>query len=84
MQKVIKLNSRYKTNNVLIRTDDKESLIYKLKPEFECCRVGIIEDNPDEYYFIDPSGGPFITKGTIINGHKVKAIYKDYLIEFEQ
>lgn len=83
MKEVIKLNSRYKENNRLVRIGDNSSLKYQLITELDTWRCGIIEDNPDEYSFIDPSGGPFITKGTEIEGHTVKTIHKGGIIEFE-
>lgn len=83
MKEVIKLNSRYRENNGLVRIGDDSSLKYQLITELDTWRCGIIEDNPDEYSFIDPSGGPFITKGTEIEGHTVKAIHKGGIIEFE-
>lgn len=78
----ILLNSRYGLDNRLIREGNESSNRYKLDTEFSY-RCGIIENNPDEYSFIDPSGGPFIVPGYEINGHKVKSIYKGGIIEFE-
>lgn len=78
---VIKLNSRGGTNNKLVQING-ESLKYKLETEF-CYRVGFKDDSMKECSFIDPSGGPFITIGSVIEGHKVKAIYESGIIEFE-
>lgn len=83
MKSEIQLNSRYGEDNRLVRVGDEDSLKYRLKPSTDTYRVGIIEGNPDEYSFIDPSGGPFITIGSEIEGHKVKAIHKGGIIEFE-
>lgn len=83
MKSEIKLNSRYRENNRLVRIGNESSLKYQLETELDTWRCGIIEDNPDEYYFIDPPGGPFITKGSEIEGHIVKAIHKGGIIEFE-
>lgn len=83
MKEVIKLNSRYKEDNRLIRIGNDSSLKYQLETELDTWRYGIIEDNPDEYSFIDPSGGPFITIGTEIEGHIVKSIHKGGIVEFE-
>lgn len=82
MKSEIKLNSRDGDSNKLVRIGEEDSLKYKLESKFYY-RAGIIEDNPDEYSFIDPSGGPFITVGSKIDGHVVKAIYKGGIIEFE-
>lgn len=79
----IKLNSRYGLDNRLIREGDESSNRYKLDTKFSC-RYGIIEDNPNEYSFVDPSGGPFMVPGYEINGHKIKSIYRGGIIEFEE
>lgn len=76
------LNSRGGIDNRLIREGDESSNRYKLDTKFTC-RCGIIEDNPDKYSFIDPSGGPFIVPGYEIGGYKVKAIHRGGIIEFE-
>lgn len=77
----IKLKSRGGIDNRLVQVDG-EPLKFKLKTEFNY-RVGFKEDTDEEYSFIDPSGGPFITVGSEINGHIVKAIHKGGIIEFE-
>ncbi len=82
MKDTIKLNSRYGKNNKLVRMDNPCPK-YQLVTGDDFWRCGIIEDNPNEYSFIDPSGGPFITKGVEIEGHIVKAIYEGGIIEFE-
>lgn len=83
MKSEIQLSSRYGENNILVRIGDENSLKYQLKTSIDTYRIGIIEDNPDEYSFIDPSGGPFITVGSEIEGHVVKAIHKGGIVEFE-
>lgn len=86
MKKQIKLNSRYGSRNYLNRIGEEDSKRYLLKAEYNY-RVGIIEDNPNEYSFVDPSGGPFfISKGSDIDGYKVKSISRGdggVIIEFE-
>lgn len=82
MKPIIQLESRNRENNKLIRVGDENSLRYKLDTEYNV-RVGIIKDDPTQYSFIDPSGGPFIEVGSKIEGHTVKAIYDDLTIEFE-
>lgn len=81
MKPEIQLNSRYGEDNRLVRVGGEDSLKYKLKTRYNY-RAGIIEDNQDEYSFIDPSGGPFIAIGSEIDGHVVKAIHKGGIIEF--
>ena len=79
MKPEIQLNSRYGIDNRLVQVEG-EPLKYKLKTDLNY-RVGF-NDNK-EYTFIDPAGGPFITIGSVIEGHKVKAIYENGVIEFE-
>lgn len=82
MKPEIKLESRDGEDNRLIRIGGEDSLMFKLNTEFNY-RVGTITDNPYKYSFIDPSGGPFIRIGSIIEGHVVKAIHEGGIIEFE-
>lgn len=81
MKTEIQLNSRYNMDNRLVQVEG-EPLKFELKTDYNY-RVGIIEENPEEYSFIDPAGGPFITVGSEIESHKVKAIHKGGIIEFE-
>lgn len=81
MKSEIQLNSRYGLDNRLIQVDG-DPLKFKLKAS-HYYRVGFKDENMEEYTFIDPAGGPFITIGSEIDGHKVKAIHKDGIIEFE-
>lgn len=79
MKPEIQLNSRYNTDNRLIQIEGSP-LKYKLKTDYNY-RIGF-ENN--KCTFIDPSGGPFITIGSEIEGHVVKAIYDNGIIEFEE
>lgn len=81
MKPEIQLDSRGNLDNRLIQVDG-EPLKYKLKTDFSY-RVGIENNSEERYTFIDPAGGPFIAIGSEIEGHKVKAIYGDGIIEFE-
>lgn len=82
MKQEIKLLARGDINNRLVQVEGNP-LKYELKTDYNY-RVGFKEGNSDEYEFIDPAGGPFIMPGSIIEGHKVKAIYADAIIEFEE
>lgn len=86
MKKQIKLQSRYiEDKNCLNRIGDESSKRYALQSEYSY-RVGIVDKNLDIYSFVDPSGGPFIQKGTIIEGNTVKSILRGkegIIIEFE-
>ena len=88
MKKQIKLQSRYREDkNYLNRIGDETSRRYSLQTEFNYLRVGIVEGDPNTYSFVDPSGGPFMQKGTIIDGNKIKSISRGeegVIIEFEE
>lgn len=81
MKPEIQLNSRDNMDNRLVQIEG-EPLKYRLKTEFNY-RVGFRDENMEECVFIDPAGGPFISIGSEIDGHIVKAIHKDGVIEFE-
>ena len=81
MKPEIQLNSRGGIDNRLVQVEG-EPLKFELRTNYNY-RVGIIDKNSEEYSFIDLAGGPFITVGSEIEGHEVKAIYKDGTIEFK-
>lgn len=81
MKPEIQLNSRGGIDNRLVQIEG-EPLKLKLKTELNY-RIGFKDDKEEECTFIDPSGGPFIAIGSEIEGHKVKAIYRDGTVEFE-
>ena len=86
MKEKIKLQSRYiEDKNYLNRIGDETSKRYLLQTEYDY-RVGLVEGDSSAYSFVDPSGGPFISKGTIIDNNTVKSILKGdegVIIEFE-
>lgn len=86
MKEQIKLKSRYREDrNYLNRIGDETSKKYLLQVNFNY-RAGIIEGDPDTYSFVDPSGGPFMQKGTEIDGNIIKSISRGkegVIIEFE-
>lgn len=86
MKEKIKLQSRYiEDKNYLNRIGDETSKRYLLQTEYGY-RVGLVEGDSSTYRFVDPSGGPFISKGTIIDNNTVKSILKGdegVIIEFE-
>lgn len=78
----IKLPNRYNEGIYLEKAGDNK---YKL-----ICgtylRVGIINNNNDQYSFVDPSGGPMISIGSKLPVGIVKSIGRDsknYIIEVE-
>ena len=87
MKETIKLQSRYRDdNNYLTRIGDENSKSYVLHAEFGY-RVGTVEGDPDTYSFVDPSGGPFMQKGTVIDSNVIKSISRGeegVIIEFEE
>ena len=86
MKEKIKLQSRYiEDKNYLNRIGDETSKRYLLQTEYSY-RVGLVEGDSSTHSFVDPSGGPFISKGTIIDNNTVKSILKGdegVIIEFE-
>lgn len=78
MNTEIKLKSRDGTDNRLIQVGP---LKYQLVTPFSY-RIGYTDDTMQECSFIDPSGGPLISVGSEIEGHRVKAICNG-IIEFE-
>lgn len=81
--KEIKVLSRYNDEYKLIPLTDKQYL-------FKCgdyVRIGFDGVNEEEYEFVDPSGGPFISEGyKFDDDHIVKRIFKHdkgIAIEFE-
>lgn len=81
MKPEIQLNSRGGLDNRLVQVEG-EPLKFRLKTDYNY-RAGLIDGNLENYSFIDPSGGPFITVGSEIEGHVVKAIHKGGIVEFE-
>ena len=86
MKEKIKLQSRYiEDKNYLNRIGDETSKRYLLQTEYDY-RAGLAEGDSSTYSFVDPSGGPFISKGTTIDNNTVKSILKGdegVIIEFE-
>lgn len=88
MKDTINLRSRYNEVHKLVRIGDENSHLYQFKPSNDYYRVGYNDGSFDNYQFIDPSGGPFISIGMELPeaGKKVKAISRNkngITIEFE-
>ena len=81
MKPEIQLKSRGGIDNRLVQVEG-EPLKFQLKTEFNY-RIGFRDEAKEECDFIDPAGGPFIAVGSEIDGHIVKAIYKNGTVEFE-
>ena len=89
MKDIIKLHSRGEVNNYLkkmSRPDGLESKTYALKTDIPYLRTGTIDGGKK---FIEPSGGPMIVEGYMLEEAGVKVKYIDhamgqgYLITFE-
>lgn len=66
MEKIIKLNSRGGANNYLkmmMKPDGSESKTYLIKTDMPTLRMGYVEEKRK---FIDPSGGPMIVEGSLL------------------
>lgn len=81
--KEIEVLSRYNDKYKLTPLNDKQYL-------FECgeyVRVGYDKPDDKEYLYVDPSGGPFVSKGyKFDDDHIVKRVFqheKGIAIEFE-
>lgn len=87
MKKQIKLSSRYiEDKNYLNRIGDETSRRYSLQTQF-VYRVGLVDGDTNAYSFVDPSGGPFMQKGTVIDGNVIKSISRGeegVIIEFKE
>lgn len=88
---IIELSNRYRAKNYLEEVaENKYALRFGDDKEGDWCRVGLAagtswEDN--EFTFVDPSGGPFMSVGGLIkDGLTIKRIYAEdntYYIETE-
>lgn len=75
----IKLKSRYAhSDNRLVHIKDN---IWKLETPYNY-RL-IMYSGQNHIHAIDPEGGPMISVGSEIEGHKVKSISKTGIIKFE-
>lgn len=81
MQKTeIKLKSRYAhSDNRLVHIEGSR---WKLKTQYTY-RLIMYKDGTT-IQSIDPEGGPFMSVGTEIEGHVIKSISSDGIIEFEE
>lgn len=81
MNDIIKLNSRGQENNYLKRLkkpDNIESKTYALKTSTPYLRTGEVGG----HNFIDPSGGPMIIEGSLLEEANAKVKSIDFVIGF--
>lgn len=86
MRKTILLKSRYGEIHKLKRIGGNTSRLFLFAPVDDYYRLGYEENSDNNLNFVDPSGGPFIQKGAMIDGFIVKSISIDngrIIIEFE-
>lgn len=77
-------------NTLTLVSFDKKQVKYKLVTPFSnALRCGLSPDNPDVIEWIDPSGGPFMKLGWVVNDLKLVEInhskkLKAYILKFER
>lgn len=76
MEKIIKLHSRSGNNNYLELINDKT---YALKTTYPYVRVGYLDGDRNSAKFIDPSGGPMIVVGEVLEEAKAKIKSIDFV-----
>lgn len=76
MEKIIKLHSRSGNNNYLELINGKT---YALKTTYPYIRVGHTNGNKDFAMFVDPSGGPMIIVGEVLEEAKAKIKSIDFV-----
>ena len=82
MEKIIRLHSRGNANNYLkmmSKPDGSESKTYVLKTNMPTLRMGYVEE---KHRFIDPSGGPMIVEGSLLEEANAKVKSIDFVAGF--
>lgn len=82
MEKIIKLHSRGGIENYLKmmkKLDGEESKTYLLKTGMPTLRIGHVDD---KHKFIDPSGGPMIVEGSLLEEANAKVKSIDFVTGF--
>ena len=82
MEKIIKLHSRGGIENYLKmmkKPDGEESKTYLLKTSMPTPRIGYVDD---KHKFIDPSGGPMIVEGSLLEEANAKVKSIDFVTGF--
>ena len=85
MDKIIKLHSRYGMNNylkMLKKPDGSETKTYVLKTDTPSLRVGEVGGTCYIHKFIDPSGGPMIVEGSLLEEANAKVKSIDFVTGF--
>lgn len=85
MKEKILLNNRYREVNYLQLVNEEEKkyqMVFTNPAECGYTRVGLKENTEWEdkdYFFIDPSGGPFLTIGSEIDGYEIVKITSEFI-----
>ena len=82
MEKIIKLHSRGGIENYLKmmkKLDGEESKTYLLKTSMPILRIGYVDN---KHKFIDPSGGPMIVEGSLLEEANAKVKSIDFVTGF--
>ena len=82
MEDIIKLHSRGSVNNYLKkmkRSNGEKSKTYVIKTDMPTLRMGYVDENRK---FIDPSGGPMIVEGSLLE--EANAVVKsiDFIVGY--
>lgn len=88
MGEIIKLKSRYSTINSVLKQmlplNSDNDRTYKFVTDSKFIRCGYLDDGS---FWIDPDGGPFLQKGSVVEGRVISNITHSYdvgyLITFE-
>ena len=85
IKELVLLNNRYGESNYLRKIEKNK---YKYEGETDYLRIGYKDDSKNEYQFIDPSGGPFLSIGSEVFGIKgklkdISLINDDFILTFE-
>lgn len=76
MEKIIKLHSRSGNDNYLELINGKT---YALKTTYPYVRVGYLDNSRDSAKFVDPSGGPMIVAGDLLEEAEAKIKSIDFV-----
>lgn len=76
MEKIIKLHSRSGNDNYLEFINDKT---YALKTTYPYIRIGYTDNSKKSAKFVDPSGGPMIVVGEVLEEAKAKVKSIDFV-----
>lgn len=68
MEKNFKVMNRYGMEHEFIHIKDN---LYRLKPLYNYCQLEVNAKDRTKLDVVDPDGGPYMTRGTKLNGDKI-------------